>query len=182
MPHTVNHILHRNENTYYRRLYSVGVYDGALKKAIRLLKYRNRPHLAKPLAQLLIEFAQIHLNMKEFNTVACVPLHSAKIREREFNQADLLARPLSRKFGVVFSAGKLRKNKSGPSQSNLNRSKRLKNLKGTFSVHDHNHFNDKNVLLVDDVFTTGATVNECSRALLDAGAKTVSVLTLARGE
>jgi competence protein ComFC len=109
-----------------------------------------------------------------------VPLHIRRLRERGFNQALLLVKELSKRAGIPYQERVLRKIKDTPVQSTLKKRERSKNLKGAFQVQDQESIKGKAVVLVDDVYTTGATVNECSRALLAAGAKQVAVLTVAR--
>ena len=178
----VNEIRYYKKDVYYTRLYSVGCYEGILKEAIHLFKYRGTPGLARTFSQLLIGFAQSQLNMNEFDLMVAVPLHGVKLREREFNQSELLAEALAKSFGIPLLKGKLQKIKPTHPQSSLKKEARMKNLKDAFDMRGPESFREKSVLLVDDVFTTGVTVNECARALLSAGAASVSVLTLARGE
>jgi competence protein ComFC len=109
-----------------------------------------------------------------------VPLHIRRLRERGFNQALLLVKELSKRAGIPYQERVLRKIKDTPVQITLKKRERSKNLKGAFQVQDQEAIKGKTVVLVDDVYTTGATVNECSRALLAAGAKQVAVLTVAR--
>jgi len=163
-------------------VFSLGIYDGVLKDAIGLFKYRAKLVLAKPFAKLLIEFAESFINMERYDIIVPVPLHSAKFREREFNQAEFLAEPVAKKFGIPYSRKVLLREKVTPPQSYLKKSERLKNLKNAFRTHNTKVAYRKKILLVDDVFTTGATANECAKVLVDSGAKNVSVLTLARGE
>ena len=109
-----------------------------------------------------------------------VPLHIRRLRERGFNQALLLARELSKQTGIPCEQRSLRKIKDTPFQTALKGRERRKNLKAAFRVKKTEEIEGKSVLLVDDVYTTGTTVNECARTLLEAGAATVGVLTLAR--
>ena len=167
---------------YHQRVYSLGLYEGALKKLISLFKYKAKPELTGVLSRLLIDFAQNHLDMKRFGLVIPVPLHTTRLREREFNQASLLAKPLAAKFGIAFSEETLIRKRPTPSQSNLKKDQRQENLKSAFEAVKPALLLEKHVLLCDDVFTTGATARECTKALLSCGAKEVTVLTLARGE
>ncbi len=126
-------------------------------------------------------FAGNFLNMQEINLVLPVPLHSRKLRLRQFNQAQLLAGCLSRAFSKKLVANLLIKIKQGPAQVSLKRRARLQNVQGSFKVRNVSLLKNKNVLLIDDVLTTQATAGECRRVLLAAGANRVDVLTLARG-
>jgi ComF family protein len=109
-----------------------------------------------------------------------VPLHIRRLRERGFNQALLLVRELSKRMGIPYEERALAKIKDTPVQIALKKRERRRNIKGAFQIRDQEAIERKSIVLVDDVYTTGATVNECSRTLLEGGAKQVAVLTVAR--
>jgi ComF family protein len=109
-----------------------------------------------------------------------VPLHIRRLRERGYNQALLLVRELSKRMGIPYEERTLAKINDTPVQIALKKRERRKNLKGAFQIKGKETIKGKSIVLVDDVYTTGATVNECSRTLLAAGAKQVTVLTVAR--
>jgi ComF family protein len=106
-------------------------------------------------------------------------MHTRRLRERGFNQALLLVRELSRRTGIPYRKTILQKEKSTIPQVNLSGVEREKELRGVFHVIGKEELSGLSVLLIDDVYTTGATVNECSKVLLRGGAKRVDVLTLA---
>jgi len=128
----------------------------------------------------MINFAHKFLDMKNIDLILPVPLYSTKQRQRQFNQAKLIARPLARVFSKELQNKLLIKIKSGPAQVDLSRTERFKNVQGAFRVKNDKLLKNKNILLVDDVFTTGATVNECARTLSEAGANRIDVFVLAR--
>jgi ComF family protein len=109
-----------------------------------------------------------------------VPIHRKKLRERGFNQSLLLAKRVAREFKCELDFLSLRRVKYTESQTGLKQDERRKNVKGAFHVKNQDAVKDKGVLLVDDVATTGHTLNECARVLLKAGAKNVRCLVLAR--
>jgi ComF family protein len=109
-----------------------------------------------------------------------VPLHTRRLRERGFNQSLLLARQVSRKRSIPLNFTALWRSRQTQPQTQLSGPERQKNVRGAFEVRNAEAVAGKRVLLIDDVFTTGATVQECAKALLDAGAERVDVLTLAR--
>lgn len=167
---------------YFHRAWSVCLYEGVVKECIHLFKYSRRLCLLRPFSQLMIEFVRDYLDHNRYDFLVPVPLHKVKLREREFNQSLLLAQSVSRAFNLPLSTNNLRRIRTTPSQTQLNLQQRLTNIKGSFGVKDGPRLKDKRFLLVDDVFTTGSTVDECSKVLLKAGAKRVEVLTLARGQ
>jgi len=109
-----------------------------------------------------------------------VPLHPRRLRERGFNQALLLARVLKKRYSMALATRILKRWRWTEPQVNLSGKVRKKNVKGSFIISNPMAVKEKNILLLDDVYTTGATINESGRTLLKAGANEVYVLTLAR--
>jgi len=144
-----------------------------LKEAIHLLKFSGVKRLAKPLGNFIVELVE-----DEFDALVAVPLHIKRLREREFNQSALLCHHLSRKFNKPLLHNALTKNRETFLQTSLSGEERRRNLKGAFSAS--RDIGGMRLLLVDDVITTGATVNECSATLKRAGAKEIIVTALAR--
>jgi ComF family protein len=148
-----------------------------LQDAICALKYRNVYGLAAPLAALMIRALPEGLDA---DVLVPVPLHPTRLRTREFNQSVLIADRLGRYMSRPVSTTDLVRAAATEPQTSLTRSKRLRNLHGAFAVRHGEAFAGRRVLLIDDVFTTGTTLNECAKALQAAGAASVSALTLAR--
>ncbi len=160
-------------------------YDGPIKDALHHLKFEGRSDLAGPLAKLLIQYIDRHcpeVKYSGFDRVASVPVGKKKMAKRGYNQAAIFAEALSKRLAIPNGADILVRVKETKPQFNLNREERLQNLDGAFAVQNHHLVAGQRLLLVDDIFTTGATVTECTRVLLQAGAKKVSVITLARSK
>jgi ComF family protein len=147
------------------------LFTDTLREIIHHLKYSDRVSLANPLGDVL----KGCLKQEPFtgNLIVPVPLHRSRERERGFNQAALIASRLGR----PIAARLLRRSKNTPSQTGLSRSERRRNLAGAFEVRGHVA---GTVIVVDDVYTTGSTMNEIARTLRRAGAKRVEILTVAR--
>jgi len=158
---------------YYSAALSFGLYSGALREAISLMKFSGIRRLARPLAQLLDE-----LPLPPMDGVVPVPLTRKALRERGFNQTLLLARRLSRSRTLPLFMDMLMKKKETPPQIGLSAKQRASNLRNAFSAAGSAE--GKKLILLDDVMTTGATVRECAKTLVKAGAEEVLVVTLAR--
>ena len=156
---------------------SAGVYEGVLADAIRQWKYRKHVVLMPILGALL---GQALDTLPPADAVLPVPLHPTRLREREFNQSLLLAAWVSRRLARPLLPDALRRIRWTEPQITLDRGQRRKNVRGAFAVRNPNLVAGRRVILVDDVYTTGATVNECARVLGRAGTEAVYVLTLAR--
>ncbi|HBH82177.1 MAG TPA: hypothetical protein DDY39_20295 [Nitrospira sp.] len=161
----------------YTRAWTLYLYTSPLQDAIRLLKYQSKVSLVTPLADLMLT-ALPHLD--HIDLIIPVPLHHERLCQREFNQALLLADRIGRHLNIAISYTNLVRTTAAPPQTTLSRKSRLKNLRHAFAVRRPAQLRNKRILLIDDVFTTGTTVNECAKTLRRAGSADVFVLTLAR--
>lgn len=158
--------------------YSFGSYEGALRDLIHLFKYAKVESLAGPFGRMMLSVAPPDA---KFDLVIAMPMHWRKRWERGFNQAELLAAPLAHAYGVRLSRC-LRRTRYTKAQASLGQEQRLANLDHSFAVRGRNAVSGKSVLLIDDVFTTGATLRAATAVLKDAGASHVSAMTLARAD
>ena len=166
---------------FFEKAYSACLYEGALKELIRLFKYKGRISLAKILSKLMIDFIKENDEiLYGIDIITFVPIQARRLRERGFNQSRALALNLSKEFGIPVTDA-LKKTKLTKPQNELTRNERLTNLKNAFKARGRLKLKGNAILLIDDVMTTGATLSECSKVLLDAGAESVRCLTLARG-
>ena len=155
--------------------------SGVVRDFIHAFKYEHRLHLSRTLGDWLAEaLADPRIASRGFDAFVPVPLHHKRFREREFNQAEELARHLSKRTGIPAWKA-LKRIRYTTTQTKLDRHERMENLRGAFRVRHNERVKNCHLVLVDDVFTTGSTVEECSRALLGAGAASVRVVTVARG-
>ncbi|MEW6170502.1 MAG: ComF family protein [Candidatus Omnitrophota bacterium] len=167
-------------NFHFDRAWSSCIYEGAIKDLIHQFKYNSKKSLEKPLSKLLLEFINnYHLPKDVIDIVVPMPLHTKKLREREFNQSEVLAKSVSDALNRKISVNNLIRLKDTPSQTQLDDQMRWQNVQGAFSVKDPSEFKNKVVLLIDDVLTTGATASEAALALKKSNANVVFVLTLA---
>lgn len=164
---------------YFTMARALAAFDGSLQAAIHRWKYEGKTHLTPFFAEWMAGGLSCYWELNSLELLIPVPLYPQRLRERGFNQALLLVKELSRRTGIPFSHTILKKKKPTLPQVNLSGVEREKGLKGTFHVIEKEELLGKSVLLVDDVYTTGATVNECSKVLLSGGAERVDVLTLA---
>ena len=156
------------------------LYAGALMTAIHELKYAQRSHLADPLGSLLASFAQTWIGEFKGSLVMPVPLHPRRLRARGFNQSLLLARCVASKTCADLDFLSLRRTRLTRPQTELSSEERKKNVRRAFEVVKPEAVKKRTILLVDDVATTGSTLNECAKALKRAGADSVLCLALAR--
>ncbi len=152
--------------------------DGPARKLVHRLKYSDRAEIARPMARWMARAGADIL--ADTDLLAPVPLHPLRLWRRRFNQAAMLAREIARVTGKPCDAGALLRVKATPSQVGLTRAQRAENVQGAFRVADGAGVRGRKVTLIDDVLTSGATVNAAARVLLRAGASRVDVLVFAR--
>jgi len=157
-----------------------GAFKTPLKEVIHEFKYRTHFSLARPLAAHLASVYQAHPASLQADFIIPVPLHHIRQRERGFNQAFELSKYLGRAIDLEVKKGWLLRVRATKVQAGLSRRERRLNLNGAFKVPRKARLKGKSVLLIDDVFTTGATLNECVKILRQEGARRVNCLTIAR--
>jgi ComF family protein len=160
---------------------SAVIAKGAVLDAIHRYKYQRALWFEPFLAGLFIRQAASELKSGRWDLITPVPLHPAKLREREFNQARRLATRLGAEVDLPVDAQMLQRTVPTRTQTLLTREQRAANVRNAFSMRDGRRLNGERVVLVDDVFTTGATTSACAKVLRKAGAGEVCVWTLARG-
>jgi ComF family protein len=151
-----------------------------LRQAVQKFKYGRKVSLGKPLGRIMAGGCREFLTGLAIDVIVPVPLHPRRLRWRGFNQSVLLARQISRAYGVPMDPFLLRRVRETPPQTQLDEEERRRNVRGAFALAPGGTIAKRSVLLVDDVYTSGATVNECSRTLARSGARQVFVVTLAR--
>lgn len=165
---------------YYEAAGAPYLYEGAVMTAIHQFKYGPKSFLAEPLGELLARFAEDWVPNPDRILTIPVPLHPKRLRERGFNQGLLLAGHVARRLDTKLDFLALRRVRYTSPQMGLKKGARQKNVRGAFGLKHPEVVKGKKVLLVDDVATTGNTLNECARALKRAGCKKVICLTVAR--
>ncbi len=156
--------------------YASALFDESMRGIVHHLKYKNKKSLALRLARMMTEALG---NAARPDAVVPVPLHSARKRERGYNQSELLAKEAGQRLGVPVLVKALKRIRNTPSQTGLDREQRIQNVKGAFRARDSSTILGKRVLLVDDVTTTGATLEACGEALALAGAGKISAVVAA---
>lgn len=164
---------------YFGKARALGYYEGPLREAIHRWKYEEKHYLTRFFGERLTEGFHRHWQPGTIDLLIPVPLHPRRLRERGFNQALFLVKELSQRTRIPFGKRLLKKRMSTPPQVSLSGEERERGVKNSFYVSMQEKIRGKSVLLIDDVYTTGATVNECAKVLLKAGAQRVEVLTLA---
>jgi ComF family protein len=171
----------REMELHFSSARSAVVAGGIVLEVIHRYKYQRALWFEPFLADLLIREAKPALLEQQWNFIVPVPLHPVKHREREFNQAERLASHLSAATGIPLNDKLLRRVTPTATQTLLTREQRSANMRGAFAAADGTRLDGERIVLVDDVFTTGATTSACAKVLKSTGAGDVCVWTVARG-
>ena len=164
----------------YGKLRSIALYQTTLQQAIHFFKFEKKTVFAGHLTQLLNAHTPSDCNIAEYDFILPVPIHKKRLRERGFNQAKLLANGIANARGIPVLTDVLIRHRHTVAQSSLDREARQQNIVGAFEIQNPRIITGKRLLVIDDVFTTGATIREVVNELWTADPAEVDVLTLAR--
>lgn len=166
---------------HFDRVFSAAIYDGVMKEAIHQFKFSRKFGLGAPLAHLLLTQLQGKIEYSKYHAILPVPLHRSRSRQRGYNQAEILAKVVAKTHHLTLMTRNLiRVRRTAAQWQFSNKRERLENVKNAFQLRFPEQIRDKHLLLIDDIFTTGSTVNECAKTLKHAGAASVVVLTVSR--
>lgn len=177
--HQINIVI-KPQNKYFDELISIFKYEGIIREKILQYKFNDKAYMKNTFAKIILKNKKVCGLLKKYDIIIPVPIHKSRKAQRGYNQTQLIASKLAEYIDIEFCNNVLVKNKNTIAQSKLNRKKRIENIKGAFDILNLEKVQGKNVLLFDDIYTTGSTANECSRILKTAGAKTVGILTIAK--
>ncbi len=167
-------------NFHFDRAFSPCQYTGAVKKLIHEFKYSGKDYLKQKLGELINSFIrEYQLPVEYLDLIVPLPLHKSRLREREFNQAEILSRQIAGEFNKPVLTEGFNRIRPTKTQTQLSWAERCRNVEGSFRVAKPESVQNKNLLLVDDVLTTGATASCAAQCLKSAGAKKIILLTLA---
>lgn len=168
------------DKPYYSQARAVAGFETVIMDVIHKFKYGRNISTGYALGSFMADFSFPDFDLSEYSLLIPVPLHIKRLRERGFNQSLLLANQIGKKHKLPVDFSLLKRCKFTLTQTGLDKAEREINIKGAFAVADKEKIKGKKIILIDDVYTTGATINECARVLLKAGAQKTAVLTLSR--
>lgn len=172
---------HTNDKQkYFDFLYSALKYENTVREKIIQYKFNENSYLYKTFAKIIIKNKKIYRFLKLYDIIISVPMHKNKKAVRGYNQCELIAREITKQLELDYEKDVLIKVKNTEIQSTLTKLQRIENVKGAFCIKDETKVKGKKIILVDDIYTTGSTVNECSKVLKKAGASEICVVTIAK--
>lgn len=152
-------------------------YDGIFKKAVKRFKFGNKGGYAKQLAFPMVQSILESYQGVDFDLITCVPMHKKRLAQRGYNQAELLAKECAKIMNIPY-CDTLEKYKENREQHSIKASERAKNVKGVYRIIDKELVRDKNILIIDDIITTGNTLGECAKILMKKGCRSAECAVL----
>lgn len=181
----INKITCVGENRYDNKYFSTHMYlfkyEGIIRNKIISYKFNDNPYLYKTFCEIFVKNKKVCEFLKKYDIIISVPMYKKKKNQRGYNQSELIAREIAKKIeNIEYRNDILIKIRNTAKQSSLNKEQRKENLKNAYVVNNNEYILNKNILIFDDIYTTGSTANECAKTLIEAGAKDVGILTIAR--
>lgn len=167
------------ENYYNNHIYFFK-YDGIVRKILINYKFNEKSYLYKTIANFIIKNKRFCEIIKSYDIIIPVPISKKRNKERGYNQSYLIARQIGKHFNIKVENKCLIKHKNIIEQSKLGKEERQKNIIGVYSLKNSNRLENKKILLIDDIYTTGCTANECCKTLIKANIEYVDILTIAK--
>lgn len=171
---------HKLDKIYFDECIHMYKYEGIIREKIIEYKFQDKSYLYKTFSKMILKNEKMCGILKKYDIIIPVPIHRKRKKKRGYNQTELIVNFLGKQLNLEICKNVLFKSKNVISQSELNKVDRKNNVKDAFIIKNAVKVNNKKILLFDDVYTTGSTVEVCSRILKEAGASKVGVLTIAK--
>ena len=169
----------QNNNYFQEHLY-IFAYQGMIRKIILNYKFKDKSYLYKTIVNFLLKDKKFFQILKSYDTIIPVPISKKRKKERGYNQSELLAKEIAKIVGIDCNTSCLFKAKNIIEQSKLNKEERQSNIQGVYELRNPQQLRNKKIIILDDIYTTGSTINECCKILQKAKPKTIRVLTIAK--
>lgn len=167
-------------NHYFNEHLYIFEYHGMIRKIILNYKFNDKSYLYKTIVNFLLKNQKFFEILGSYDIIIPVPISQKRKKERGYNQSELIAKEIAQSTSIEYNKNCLLKTRNIIEQSKLNKEERQKNIQGVYKLKNQKMLQNKKILLIDDIYTTGSTVNECSRILQQAHPKKVDVFTLAK--
>ncbi len=167
------------DSTFENLIY-ISKYQGILREKILDYKFNEASYLYKTFSDLILKDEKIFKILKSYDTIIPVPISNKRFKERGYNQSELIAKELSKRLNIEMNIENLIKNKNIIEQSKLGKEERIKNIEGVYEIRNLQELENKKIILIDDIYTTGSTVKECAKILKQSKCKKIDVLVIAK--
>ena len=167
------------EKNFHQLIY-IFKYEGMIRKIILDYKFNEKSYIYETFVNFILKDEKIFEKLQTYDTIIPVPISKTRMKERGYNQSFLIAKALGNKLNIHIETNCLIKTKNVIEQSKLNREERKQNIQNVYELKNKQILNNRKILLIDDIYTTGNTINECSKILKQANPKRIDVLVLAK--
>ena len=168
------------EDKYFNELMYIFKYEGEVRKLILDYKFNNKSYIYLTFVNFLLKNEKIFENIKKYDKIITVPISKKRLKTRGYNQSYLIAKEIAKRTNLELVNNCLIKTKNIVEQSKLNKEERKQNIQGVYELKNKKLVKNKKILLIDDIYTTGSTVNECSKILMQGNPKKIGILVLAK--
>jgi len=173
-------LIRKSKTDYFDEVCSVFKYEDIIRDVLIKYKFHNKAYLYKTFVEVILKNKKICGFLKKYDIIISVPISKERKKQRGYNQSELVANEVARKLNIKIEKKVLKKHVNAKPQSELSKAERKSNIKNVFKVQNLQKINNMNILIFDDIYTTGSTVNECAKILKQFGANKVGVLTIAK--
>jgi len=170
----------QDSEIYFQEHLYIFQYQGIIRNILINYKFKSKSYLYKTIVIFLLKNKKLFQILKSYDTIIPVPISKQRRQKRGYNQSELIAREIAKVAKINYNNQCLFKTKNIIEQSKLNKEERQKNIQGVYQIRNLEKITNKKILLIDDIYTTGSTVNECSKILEQANPKKIGVLTIAK--
>ena len=164
-----NSSIRKSEKEYFTEMAYIFKYEDIIRDILIKYKFQSKSYIYKTFSKIILKNKKICGFLKNYDIIIPVPIHKKRIKKRGYNQTELIAREISKKLDLKYEGNILIKVKNVLPQSELTKKERQKNIKGAFGIKNAEKIKNKKVLILDDIYTTGSTLNECARILKQSG-------------
>lgn len=175
-----NELKFNKENQENLKIYYIGFYEKTLRKLLLKFKFKESAYLANTFIEILTKNQEFIENLKKYDYIIPVPMYTTNKKIRGYNQTELLAKQINYKFNIKYQNNILLKTKQNKKQSELTEKERIENVKNVYELQKSEQIKNKNILLLDDIYTTGNTIKACKKELAKAKPKKIDVLVMAK--
>ena len=173
-------LVNKNKKMYFNESMHIFKYNEMIRQRLIEYKFQDKSYMYKTFAKIILKNKKVCGFLEKYDIIIPVPIHKKRRLKRGYNQTELIAKEICKNISLELKTDVLIKQKNIKAQSELNKNERKQNIKNAFEIKNINEIIDKKILLFDDIYTTGSTVNECSKILKKVGAKQIGVVTIAK--
>ena len=168
------------QERYFQELISIFPYEGMVRQLLLAYKFHEKSYIYVCFVNFILKNEKIFEKLQSYDTIIPVPISKKRMKERGYNQSLLIAKNLSKELNISLQVNCLLKTRNIIEQSKLNKEQRKDNIQNVYELKNGEILNNKRILLIDDIYTTGSTVNECSKILQQAKPERIDVLVVAK--